>query len=353
MFLCGQAIIAWTPNKDQLLMEGRFSNGVSANGSKTLYEKYREWCELTPGYQDNLMYPVWRYGFHDYGERDDIDYVKAVAVPKSYKTPRIIAEVSAKCQFFQQGIRKWLLHFLERNNYSDFIILDDQTINQEWSRLGSIYGTYATIDLSSASDSISRHLAKKILPYGWFDVIEEFNPPFIMVNGKKEKRNILLTSGSGDTFVVESIIFLAIAFSAWEYVQIMCPDTAYLAPRVYGDDLICDSRCYDTTRDFLQKLGFTVNESKSFSDGRYRESCGAEWFCGLDTATKYFPRKAYDESSPEFLEGLIALQHRLYEFENCEQWLSATIKQLYRTHTGGKELTSSYPGTECYDHKGD
>lgn len=333
---------------DDLLVAGRFSNGVSALGSSTLYQKYTEWSRLTPGYKDTFLYPLWRFGNHFLGEIDDINYVKAVAVPKSYKAPRIIAEVSAKCQYYQQGIRELLLKRLSTTKYAHLILLDDQTINQEWARLGSIYSTFATIDLSSASDSISNHLAKQVLPSWLYDVIQRYNPDYIKVGDKMEKRNILLTSGSGDTFVVESLLFLSIALAAWEYVTVITAEKLEY-PRVYGDDLICDTRCFDTLCDFLSLLGFSVNEEKSFNSGNYRESCGTEWFCGLDTATKYFPRRAYDEDSAEYLEGLIALQHRLYEYENCEQWLSNHVRSLYRAYTHGKELTSSYPGTECSD----
>lgn len=340
--------LAFKPITDDIpLMMGRFSNGVSANGSKTMYAKYVEWSKLTPGYKDALLYPLPRFGNHDQGELPDINYVKAVAVPKSYKAPRIIAEVSAKCQYHQQGIREYAIACLNQCWAGDYILLDDQTINQEWSRLGSIYGTYATIDLSSASDSISDHLAKRILPKDWYTVISRHNPDFIRIGNKEVKRNIFLTSGSGDTFVLESVIFMAIAMTALEYVECLTNEKLLL-PRVYGDDLICDTRCFDTLVDFLGMLGFTVNVDKSFNNGDYRESCGAEWFCGLDTATKYFPRRAFDEKSSEYLEGLIALQHRVYEFEMCEQWLTNHIRNLYRTRTG-KELTSSAPGVECED----
>lgn len=346
-YWCASCLAFKDITEDDPLIMGRFSNGISACGSKTLYEKYVEWSKLTPGYKDNILYPVWRYGNHFEGELPDIDYVEAAAVPKSYKGPRIIAKVSAKCQYHQQGIRQKAIECINKCWAGDYIVLDDQTINQEWSRLGSIYGTYATIDLSSASDSISEHLARQILPKSWYSIISEYNPEFIKIRGKKVKRNIFLTSGSGDTFVMESIIFLAIAMTATEYSSIY-RDEDILFPRVYGDDLICDVRAYDTLVDFLGMLGFTVNRDKSFVDGKYRESCGSEWFCGLDTATKYFPRKAFDEGSAEYLEGLISLQHRLYEFEACEQWLARHIKDMFRSRTG-KEMTSSLPGTECSD----
>lgn len=326
---------------------GRFSSGVTAEGCKTLFEKQREFCRISPGYKDTFLYPLPRFGNEDFGYCDDIDYVKAVAVPKNYKVPRIIAEVSAYTQYHMQGIRRAIVRSLKTSEYADLIILDDQSINQEWSRLGSIYGTFCTIDLASASDSISNHLARKVLPTDWYDVIQSWNPPYIMSGGRKYKRNIFLTSGSGDTFAIESVIFLAIALFATEMVETLTGEELN-QPRVYGDDIICDTRAYDTTVDFLEMLCFTVNRDKSFHHGDYRESCGAEWWCGLDTATKYFPRRAFDERSPEYLQGLISLQHRLYEFESCELWLTNHIQRIF-SGSEGRRMTSSRPGEECND----
>lgn len=327
-------------HEDDPLIQGRFSNGATAEGCHTMYEKYREFCKHATAYKD-VLYPI------SWATSPDLDYVKAVAVPKSYKTPRIIAEVSAFTQYHMQGIRKVLVRSVETSEYSSLLAFDDQTINQEWSRLGSIYGVYCTIDLSSASDSISNHLAKQTLPDSWYRVINTWNPPFILANGKKIPRNIFLTSGSGETFGVESVIFLAIALYATEVVSRLTGEDIN-PPRVFGDDIICDYRVFDTLCDFLGKLHFSVNKDKSFSDGSYRESCGAEWWCGLDTSTKYFPRKAFDETSEEYLEGLVSLQHRLYEFVDCEQWLTSHIQSLYQARYG-KEMTQSTPGCDCDD----
>lgn len=331
---------------------GSFSNGVTADGCRTMLEKYRAFQRHTYGYHDNIMYP---FVNAPSVVEPDLDYVKVVSVPKNYKTTRLIAEVSAFTQYHMQGIRNRAAYCLEHSPYSMCADFTDQEWSQELSRLGSIRGTYATIDLSSASDSISRHLAKQVLPPDWYNVIEKWNPPYLLVDGKKVKSNIFLTSGSGETFAMETIIFLAIAIVGTRHAQkwlrydnIASGERQWketlFSPRVYGDDIICDTKAYDTIVDFLDMLNFTVNEDKSFSTGGYRESCGAEWWCGLDTTTKYYPRRSVDESSVEYLETLTSLQHRIYEFENAERWLTRHINDLF-----GHDMTSSYPGTECDD----
>lgn len=326
---------------EKICLEGEFSNGVTADGGKLFYDKTLLYRTYIPYYKD-MRYPISEV------IDEPLDFVRAVAVPKSYKSARIIAEVPAFQQYHMQGIRKLAVNATQRRKrFRQLIIQDDQTINQEWSRLGSVYGTYATIDLSAASDSISEHLARQVLPSEWYNAISRYNPTQIKYKDKLYPRYIFQTSGNGTTFIIESVIFLSIALFATEYVALMTNEDI-ADPRVFGDDIICDDRVYDTLVDFLGLLGFKVNLSKSFSgSSRYRESCGAEWYCGLDTATKYFPRKQMDVTTPEGQEALISLQHRLYEFKLCDDWLVGYIRRLFRNI--GIEMTSSYPGTDCSD----
>lgn len=333
-----------TLTNDEIALEGEFSNGMSGDipGAKVLADKVAAYSCYIPYYK-HYTYPIGT-GYID----DPLDFVRVVAVPKSYKAPRIIAEVPAYQQYHMQGIRKLMLKSIARSDYSDLIVMDNQTINQEWSRLGSVYGCYATIDLSAASDSISDHLAKQVLPSNWYQAINRWNPPFLLIDGKKYPRYIFQTSGNGTTFIGESVIFLAVALVATEIVRLYTQE--WIAdPRVYGDDIICDDRVYDTLVDLLGLLGFKVNLDKSFTGtSRYRESCGAEWFCGLDTATRYFPRAQVDVNTPEGLQSLISLQHRLYEFKMVDDWLVMEIRSLARTKFR-IDMTSSCPGTDCDD----
>lgn len=337
------ALLPPTANLDDetIHFHGEFSNGATAEGCHTLLEKLRAFSTHCCAFYSPL-YPI-----SDTYVRDDVP-VKVVTVPKSYKTVRVIAEVSAYRQFHLQGIRKLAEDSISSSAYSDLIVLSDQRFNQEWSRLGSVYGTFATIDLSGASDSIAETLAYELLPSNWYNAIRRWNPTMLNVDGKVYPRYIFQTSGNGSTFVIESIIFLAIALTATSYVTTFLQESVKM-PRVFGDDIICDTRVYDTLVDFLGLLGFTVNTDKSFGYGSdYRESCGAEWYCGLDMSTKYFPRKELDPKKPEFLESVISLQHRLFGFPTTDEWLVRHIRECARAF-GVSELTSSEPGVDCED----
>lgn len=329
---------------EDINLAGEFSNGMSGDipGAKVLADKVIHYSVYCPYYK-HYTYPL-GCGVVD----EPLDHVRVVAVPKSYKAARIIAEVPAYQQFHMQGIRKLMINATQRSDYRDLIVLDDQRINQEWSRLGAVYGCYATIDLSAASDSISENLAKQVLPREWYNAIARWNPTRLLVNGKIYPRYIFQTSGNGTTFIGESVIFLAIALTATELVRVFTQE--WIAdPRVYGDDIICDDRVYDTLVDLLGLLDFKVNLTKSFTGtSRYRESCGAEWFCGLDTATRYFPRSQMDVKEPEGLQALISLQHRLFEFKTVDDWLVVEVRRIARANFH-IEMTSSFPGSDCDD----
>lgn len=350
------------PTEEEVNLNGSFSTGATADGCKTLNEKLRAFAKHEVCYK-HYTYPL------GVAKEPWESYSVCKAVPKSYKTPRIIAESTAYMQYYQQGLRRIATQRLGSSPWAALIKLKDQSINQEWARLGSIEGSYSTIDLSSASDSISRYLAEQIIDRDWFRLLDKWNAATIVAyirdpkTMKKKKveypRYIFQLSGSGSTFVLESIIFLAIALVATEVCDVFNgtfndwgkrrKKGSMLLPRTFGDDLIVDSRVFDTLCDILGLLGFTVNSEKSFGiQSDYRESCGSEWYKGMDMSTRYFPRKSLDPSKPEFLESLISLQHRLYGLELTEEWLYAYIERNAPQYCKTR-MTSSDPGTECDD----
>jgi len=59
---------------------------------------------------------------------------------------------------------------------------------------------------------------------------------------------------------------------------------------VFGDDIIVDSRVYSRICKMLNVLGFVVNTNKSFNEGLFRESCGRDYFSGLNVRGVYISR---------------------------------------------------------------
>jgi hypothetical protein len=89
--------------------------------------------------------------------------VKVIPVPKTQKTPRIIAKEPTCMQYAQQSVREQLYDGVEDCYLSHFIGFESQEPNQLLAREGSRNRTLATLDLSEASDRVSNQLVRLML----------------------------------------------------------------------------------------------------------------------------------------------------------------------------------------------
>lgn len=137
---------------------------------------------------------------------------------------------------------------------------------------GSLWGNYATIDLSNASDTVAYQLVKWLLPPDWFDVFSSLRSSHTRVNGKWVKLEKFSSMGNGFTFELETLIFSSLihAVSGLELGSF----------RVFGDDIIVPSGDAHNVIAVLKFCGFTPNPQKTFLDGPFRESCGGDFFRG-------------------------------------------------------------------------
>ena len=155
--------------------------------------------------------------------------------------------------------------------------LRDQSLNQEWACVGSLDDSVATIDLSSASDTIATALVYHLLPLDWAIALDSCRSAKAIIDGKTIELEKFSSMGNGYTFPLESLIFWAISSSA-------CTDN-YAS--VYGDDIIVNSVDAPFVCECLRICGFVVNLSKSYLKGSFRESCGADYHKGTDIRPYY------------------------------------------------------------------
>lgn len=155
--------------------------------------------------------------------------------------------------------------------------------------IGAKFGTYATIDLSSASDTIARLLVKLLLPAEWYDLLASLRSPLTRVKGFSEGDETstdedgmkpirdgwyllekFSSMGNGFTFELETLIFAAIA-------KVACGEDDWDVT-VYGDDIIVPTQHSQSVISALKWFGFTPNKRKTFTSGVFRESCGSDYF---------------------------------------------------------------------------
>jgi hypothetical protein len=238
-------------------------------------------------------------------------------VPKSAKTSRMISVEPTLNMFYQLGIGEIISKRLKR--YFGIDLATQPSINRYLayvgSRVDSSFGDgFATIDLSSASDSLSLKLCQELLPSEWFSTLVEFRSPFTTgsVGSKKfhATLNMMSTMGNGFTFPLQTALFACAAsacISMDDQIR-SCPKAFTLGRpgtfSVFGDDIIVPGRNYARMLRLLAFMGCCPNEDKSFSTGSFRESCGHDYYQGYNIRP-VFLRKWENESDLVILVNLL------------------------------------------------
>lgn len=195
-------------------------------------------------------------------------------VPKNAKTYRSIVVEPCLNGFAQAGLGKYIAKRLR----SVGVDIRNQVPNQEWALLGSLLGDLATIDLSSASDMIARELVRALLPEDWYRLLSAFRTSEVLYKGKTIALEKFSSMGNGFTFPLETLIFWALTRSAVGNDGIVS---------VYGDDIICPVSSYGRVTEVLTAVGFIVNPDKSYAAGPFRESCGCDYYNGINVRPFY------------------------------------------------------------------
>lgn len=161
--------------------------------------------------------------------------------------------------------------------------LRDQTTNQEFARRGSIHGDIATIDWSSASDSISDLLVFTLVSDEWYEEMDTARcSRGLLPDGSVRAWSGFSAMGNGFTFELESILFYGITLACCHEKGGSLDDCS-----IYGDDTICPSEVAPLLMDVMAHLGFLPNKAKTFSTGPFRESCGKHYYNGVDVSPFY------------------------------------------------------------------
>ncbi len=239
--------------------------------------------------------PSWRYYYlqerAQYLEPKDEMPVRVISVPKTLKTPRIIAIEPTYMQFMQQAVLGSMMQaFHEDKILTELIGFRNQEPNKAMARKGSLDGSLATLDLSEASDRVSNQLVRAMLANfpSLGEAVDACRSRKADVPGHGVLRLAKFASmGSALCFPMEAFVFTTIIFIAISE-ELKQPLTKGLVKRyrglvrVYGDDIIVPVEFAACVRKRLETFGFRVNTHKSFMEGNFRESCGGDYFRGQD-----------------------------------------------------------------------
>lgn len=197
-------------------------------------------------------------------------------VPKQYNKARGIVKT-----FFGDMLcqRAFGLYMRKRLKKIGIDLSCAQDIHKDVLRL--FPDSFATIDLSDASDRISTELCRQLLPLDWFLTLSRIKSDWVDVAGSKYKLNKFMNQGNGFTFELETLLFYAISMTAMRRAgqKPVC--------FVYGDDTIVPVASGVVVMQAYELCGLVVNRNKSFIDSPFKESCGYDTFYGIPCRPYY------------------------------------------------------------------
>lgn len=213
-------------------------------------------------------------------------------VPKTRDISRTICTEPVLNMLFQKGIGDALERGLRK---ASGISLEDQPDrNRRLCRAGSETGRFGTIDLSSASDSMSTTMVREFFPRQLVWWLERTRSPVTTLpSGEVVELQMVSSMGNAFTFPLQTIFFCSVVYGAYRALGI--PFTRSFKHSlgnfaVFGDDIIVDYRAYDLVVALLSVCGFSVNVDKSFNTSDFRESCGHDYFQGHNIRGVYIKR---------------------------------------------------------------
>lgn len=275
-------------------------------------------------------------------------------VPKNAKISRLVKPEPLLNMFFQKGIQ----HLMEQRLKTFFgIDLSEQDgINAELARIGSLGGGFCTIDLSSASDYIAHKLCAWMLPRSVLNWLNLFRSKYAVagVGGDKIELHMMATMGNAFCFPLQTIFFASVVAAVYKALGIplrkSTNEPVYEFSRngtgevisisrskapvnfgVFGDDIVVVDEAFDSVTRVLRLLGQHPNMEKSFGprDGCFRESCGSDWYAGVNIRGVYVKNLDTMQDFYVLINSLVSWSARTgIKLPLTVEWLLDQVKRV-------------------------
>lgn len=254
-------------------------------------------------------------------------------VPKSNEISRTICTEPILNMFFQKGIG----YVLEKrlHEVSGIDLSSQPEKNRSLCRIGSLTGRFGTIDLSSASDSMSNSLVKQWFPdhiVRWLELTR--CKKTTLPDGRQLDLHMVSSMGNAFTFPLQTIFFTSLVVGAYRAL-----DRKIEYPRghaignfaVFGDDIIVLQEAYNLLIKMLSFTGFSVNYDKSFNEGLFRESCGHDYYCGHNVRGVYLKKLLDDQDCYSAFNRLAfwSAKHGVYLDHSLRYLLDKVSKKIF------------------------
>jgi len=245
-----------------------------------------------------------------------------VEVPKDLRSNRVISCEPLEMQYLQQGLARHIMDRAQARSRGQ-VQFESQQHHCKLMRRGL---QFATIDLSDASDNVSRKLVWNIFPPAWRDLIFALRSRFISypTYGIVPLRSFA-PMGSALCFPVESLVHYAL-------IRLITKRRV----SVYGDDLIVPQGDAVRILGALERGGLVPNVRKCCIHSSFRETCGMDLlFCDDDVYeynTANFPVPPYKARYRD-IPGLIHSCRTVHAagWIHLARWIRSTTENTLRT----------------------
>lgn len=329
---------------------GIFGTGATAEKLKrNERHSLSEWPE-----RGDYLFPLSYHGSHSEDDTHSFEGVRmlsdgderpvrVVQVPKTLSAPRIISVEPSYMMLRQQSIAKVTMDYLEKGFFKyKSIHFTNQSVNRERARLGSLDGSIATIDLKDASDLVSLDLVQNIFQTcpSYLAYLEASRTRVAQMPDKSlVSLGKFASMGSAMCFPVEAMAFLTIVLYSLVRQSGRCLSVQHLRElservTVYGDDITVPSETAAGVMEDLEAFGLSVNHTKSFTTGFFRESCGGDFYKGVDVTPAYCRQWDFsgDSRDPRVVSALVSLSNQLYwkGLWNAAQYVRESVNSRFK-----------------------
>lgn len=210
-----------------------------------------------------------------------------LTVPKNQEKVRTIAKEPLGNMIMQLAAGQYLTNVLAMIGLD---ITSQQVINKRLACFGSVTGEVATLDMTSASDMILTELVRALFPAEWVELLTAIRSEYTDIPGHGTvKLNMISTMGNGFTFPMMTLIIVSLIYGC----RAVKPGKQrpfwvdWSRTAVYGDDIICPTDEVAVLITTLTDAGFIINKDKSYVEGPFRESCGGDYYKGVNVTPFY------------------------------------------------------------------
>jgi len=265
------------------------------------------WALVTETYKHPFRLPV-----------EEMPTSRFKFVPKTFSKPRGICIEQLETQFLQQAVKKGLYECIESHPLTKGKVnFASQKINGELALQSSKTRELATIDMSEASDRVSRKLVSRLFRDN-VDFKEKLMALSTRIIELPDEINFITEFPSAKFAPMGSALcFPIMAIVHFALVRAICQFTGHPehldSIYVYGDDILCHRDIVEAVYKYLPKFGMKLNQQKSYYKSFFRESCGIHAYYGKDITPVYFKNTPNTNMDVSSYVSCLQIEGQLYK----------------------------------------